>query len=53
MYHINLDVINKIICVEIFGSMSSDELIAYTDEINNILSEPEFSHYSLVLLEQD
>ncbi len=50
MYRINLDVISKIIYVEISGSMSSAEIDAYVTELSNLVYKFDKRQYSMLFL---
>lgn len=52
MYRINLDVINKIICIELSGSISLNEINTYLAEIKDLVNKFERGRYSMLILAQ-
>lgn len=52
MYRINLDVINKIICIDVSGSMSSKELNKFIVDINDLVIKFEQKQYSMLIMAQ-
>lgn len=47
LYSIKTDHVDKIIYIELSGIMSKDEVIAYTTEVNTLLSQLESKEYSM------
>lgn len=52
MYRINLDVINKIICIEVSGSMSMKEINNFIFDIDDLVSKFVQRQYSMLIMAQ-
>jgi hypothetical protein len=52
MYRINLDVINKIICIEVSGSMTLDEIHSSINDFSDLVSKFQQRQYSMLILAQ-